>query len=95
MKAKGEVKAQFRKFNKLEETFEDRDGDVFNIVLYFGPMHELKNKLKTLETQGVDVHSVHTSHFHYFLSIPNHEFSIFCCMVCVQLILVGIGYNGF
>ena len=29
-------------FRKLEEIFEDRDGDVFDMVLYFSPFHELK-----------------------------------------------------
>ena len=44
------MEAHVREFNKLEEMFEDQDGDVFDTALSFNPMHELKNKLKILET---------------------------------------------
>ena len=60
------MKSLAKEFNKLEEIFEDRDGDVFDTVLSFGNIHELKNKLKTLETQGIDVNGIHKSEFHHF-----------------------------
>ena len=86
MEGEGEIKAQVREFNKLEEIF-----DVFDTVLSFGPVNELKNKLKTLQTQGIDIHDIHRSHF---LSKPNPQFSRFYCLLCVQLFLVGMSYNG-
>ena len=50
MGGEGEVEAHVREFNKLEEIFEDMDGDFFDTVFNFDLMHELKNKLKILET---------------------------------------------
>ena len=44
------MEVHVREFSKLEEIFEKRYGDVFVTVLYFGLVHELKNKLKTIET---------------------------------------------
>ena len=48
MEVEGEVETQAHKFSKLDDIFEDRDGDIFDTVLSFGPMHELKNRLKDL-----------------------------------------------
>ena len=42
----------------MDENFEEKDGYVFDMVLYFGPIHELKSILKTLEVQGIDLHKV-------------------------------------
>ena len=64
------MEAHVKDFNKLEEIF-DMENDVFEIVLSFGPIHELKNKLKTLETQGICVHGIHKSYFLHFC--PNQS----------------------
>ena len=77
MEEEGEVKAQVRQFNKLDENFEDRDGYVFHKVLSFGPVHDLNNILKILEAQGVDLHDIHRSHFHYFCPDQTLNFPYF------------------
>ena len=50
MEGEGEVEAQVREFRKLDQMFEVRDKYVFDIVLSFGPIHELKSRFKTFET---------------------------------------------
>ena len=77
MEGEGEVEAHVRELNNLEEIFEDKDRDVFDTVLSFSPVHELKNKLKTLETQGIYVHDVHRSHFHHFCPNQTLNFPVF------------------
>ena len=49
MESGGEIKAHVHEFRKLEEIFKDKDGNVFDIVLSFGPIHELKSKIQTFK----------------------------------------------
>ena len=60
MEGEGQVETQVRECSKLDEIFEDMDGDIFDTVLSFGPVHELKNRLKALEEQEIDLHNVQT-----------------------------------
>ena len=48
MEGEREVEAQVNEFGKLEEIFEGKDDNIFDTVLSFGIICELKNKLKTL-----------------------------------------------
>ena len=66
MEGEGEVEVHVKKFNNLEEIFEDRDGDVSDTLLSFGPVHEIKSKLKTLEAQEINVNGIHKYYFHHF-----------------------------
>ena len=49
MDSGGEVEKQDLEFQKLEEVFEDRDDDIFDYVLSFGPIHQLKTKLEAFK----------------------------------------------
>ena len=62
----GEVDTQVYEFSKLDEIFEDNDGDIFDIVLSFGMVHESNNRIKYLKEHGIDLHDIHKSHFHHF-----------------------------
>ena len=48
MEGEGEVETKVSEFSKLDEIFEYMDGDIFDMVLSFGPVHELKNRLQDL-----------------------------------------------
>ena len=69
-----EIETYNREFNKLEEIFEDRGGVCFHTIISFGPVHELKIRLKTLEEQGIDLYGVQRSHFQYFCPDQNLNF---------------------
>ena len=43
------MEVQVKEFNRLEENLEDKDDDVFGTILSLGPIHEIKNKLNTIE----------------------------------------------
>ena len=45
MEGEREIETKVHEFGKLEDIFEDRDGNIFDIIISFGPVHELKNKL--------------------------------------------------
>ena len=49
MEGVGEIEARAHHFRKLEEIFEDRDGDVFDTVFSFFLFHELKSKIQTFK----------------------------------------------
>ena len=84
----GEVDTQVYEFSKLDEIFEDNDGDIFDIVLSFGMVHESNNRIKYLEEQGIDLHDIHKSHFHHFFPDQTLYFFVFCFLVCIQLLPV-------
>ena len=42
-----EIETQLHEFGKLEEIFEDRDGDIFYTIISFGLFHELKIKFQS------------------------------------------------
>ena len=81
MEGEREVKTQVHEFGKLEEIFEDIDGDIFDTLLSFGLVHELKNKLKTFKDQGFDLHNVYKTQFHYFCldQTLNFPYFVACC----------------
>ena len=78
MDSGGEIDAQTLEFQKIEEVFEDRDSEVFDTLLTFGSINQLKTKIKTFEHQGTSLHGVCRSHFHFFLSGTHPKFSRFC-----------------
>ena len=53
-------------YQKNEELFEDKDAEVFDMVLLNGPINVVKQKLKLIKDQGIDIHNVYQSYFHYF-----------------------------
>ena len=61
MESKGEIETQALEFKKLEEIFEDRDGDILNHILSFGPVYQLKTKLQAFKYKGIDMHGVYQS----------------------------------
>ena len=70
------VDAQSLEYHKIEDLFLDRDAEVFDTMLLNGPVDTVKQKLMFLKYQGIDVHNVYQSYFHYFttdqtLSCPN------------------------
>ena len=68
MDSGGEIEAQALEFQKIEEVLEDRDSEVFDTLLSFGSINQLKTKIKTFQYQGTDLHGVCMSHF-YFLCL--------------------------
>ena len=62
----GEIEAQVLEFLKIEEVFEDRDSEIFYTLLSFGPVNQLKTKIKVFKDQGTYLHGVFTSHFYFF-----------------------------
>ena len=58
MNSGGEFETQDLEFQKLDEFFEDRDGGIFSIVLYFGSILQLETKLYFLKDQEIDLHSI-------------------------------------
>ena len=45
MDSGGEVEAQALEFQKIYEVLEDRYRGIFDTIMSFGPIHQLKNKL--------------------------------------------------
>ena len=39
MNSGGEVEVQALEFQKIDEVFKDKDGDIFDTILSFGPIH--------------------------------------------------------
>ena len=76
MDSGGEIESRVLDFQKFEEVFEDRDSEIFDTLLSFVLVNQLKTKIKTFMDQGTNLHGVLKSHF-YFLSITNLEFSEF------------------
>ena len=46
--------------------FKDRDVQVFDNILWNGPIDIVKHKLKILKYQEIDIHYVYQSYFHFF-----------------------------
>ena len=61
-----EVEALNLYYHNIEELFEDKYSEIFDTILLNGPIEDLKNKLKLLKDQGIEIHSVYKSYFHYF-----------------------------
>ena len=61
-----EVEVLNLEYQKIEELFEDKDSKTFDIILLNGPIEALKNKLKLLKHQGIEIHNFYKSYFHYF-----------------------------
>ena len=49
MDSGGEVEFQSLEFQKIDEVFEDGDGDIFYTIFSFGPVHQLKTKLESFK----------------------------------------------
>ena len=74
MEGDGEAETQVHKFSKLDENFEERGKDIFDTILSFGPVHELKSRLKTFEERGIDLHNIQMSNFHHFCPYQTLDF---------------------
>ena len=61
-----EVESLNLEYQKIKELFEDKDSKFFDTILLNGPMQGAKNKLKFLRDEGIEIHSVFRSLFHYF-----------------------------
>ena len=46
-------------YQKNEELFEDKDAEVFDIVLLNGPINVVKQKSKLIKDQGTNIHNVY------------------------------------
>ena len=53
-------------YQKIYELFEDKDSEIFDTILLNGPIEAVKNKLKLIKDQGIEIHSVYGSYIHYF-----------------------------
>ena len=60
------MKVQDVEYQKVEENFEDRDVEVFDMLLLNGPIGDVKEKLRLLKEQGTGVHNIYQSYFHFF-----------------------------
>ena len=58
MESEGEVEAQALEFQKLEEIFEDRDGDVLDTIISFVPFHQLKYVRILIQPLVLEFHSL-------------------------------------
>ena len=52
-----------QEYQKIEEVFEDKDCEIFDTILSINLIDLLKNKLRVVKDQGIDVHGVFPSHF--------------------------------
>ena len=59
MEGEGEIEAHIHEFGKVEEKLEQGDGDVFDTVLSFDTIHELKTKRQTFKDLGTNLHDVY------------------------------------
>ena len=66
MDSGGKIEFQYLEYHKIEEVLEDRESEVFDTLLSFGSVNQLKTKIKTFEDQGTDLHGVCRSHFYFF-----------------------------
>ena len=71
------VKAQASEYQNIEEVLEDKYYDVFDTLLLYGLVDQLKSKLKLLKEQGTDVHGVFKSYFQFFCTKQTLVFSEF------------------
>ena len=66
MEDRGEVEAHVQEFEKINEVFEDGDGDAFDTLLSFSTFYELKTNLQDFKHQGTNLHGVYQTQFHHF-----------------------------
>ena len=59
----GGVEAQALEFQRIDEVLEDRDSRIFDTILSFGPISQLKMRFKD---QGTDLHNFFQSYLYYF-----------------------------
>ena len=62
------VEAQNLEYQEFEELFEDRDVEVFDTILLNGPIDIVKQNLKLLKYQGIDIHNFYQSYFPFFIT---------------------------
>ena len=58
-----EVEVQNLEYQRIEEVFEDKDSNIFDTILFNGPIDSVKTKLKLLKYKGTEVHGIF-SYFH-------------------------------
>ena len=60
------IETQGLEYQKVEELLDDRNADVFDLVLLNGSIDDVKQKLNLLRDQGTDFHNIYQSFFHLF-----------------------------
>ena len=60
------IEDQGLEYQKVEELLEDRNTDVFYLVLLNGPIEVVKQRLNVLKDQGTNIHNIYQSFFHLF-----------------------------
>ena len=83
------MEAQVLKYQKIEEVLADKDCEFFDTILSVSSVDLLKNKLKVLKDQGIDVHGVFLSHFHFFTTEKTLNFPESTCAPAINHIPTG------
>ena len=60
------MEVQDLEYQKVEESFKDRDVEVFDTLLLNGPISEVKEKIILLKEKGTNMHTIYQSYFHCF-----------------------------
>ena len=61
-----EIELQNLEYQRIEEFFEDKELENFDTILLNSRIDSIKTKLKLLTEQGMEVHEIFKSYFHYF-----------------------------
>ena len=81
MDSGGEVEAQALEFQKIDEVLEDRDVGIFDTILSFSPIHQLRKRLDAFKDQGIDLQNVFQYYLYFFYPEQTLNFPYFidCC----------------
>ena len=66
-----EVESLNLEYQNIEDLFEDKDSEIFDTILLNGHIEDVKNKLKFLKEQGIQIPIVYRSYFHYLSTDQN------------------------
>ena len=71
-----EVEVWNLEYQRIEDIFEDKYLEIFDTILLNGPIKSVKTESRLLKDQGMEVHCIFNSYFHYFstektLNFPN------------------------
>ena len=79
------VESQALEYQKIEEVLEDKYCEVFDTILLVSFVDHLKTKIKVLKDQGIDIHRVFNSYFHFFCT--EQTLSFLSSLTSVSLII--------
>ena len=86
------IEIQGLEYQKVEEVLDDRNADVFDLVLLNGPIEAMKQKLNLIRDLGMDLHNIYLSFFTFFQLKKPLVLEIFG-LVCRQLFFVKKSHN--